>query len=36
VRAAEGDELHLAFELDEAAAAAFRTVLERLTLREAA
>jgi methyl-accepting chemotaxis protein len=36
VRTAEGEELHLAFELDEAAAAALRPVLERPKLRRAA
>jgi methyl-accepting chemotaxis protein len=36
VRGAEGDVLHLAFELDEAAAAALRATIERLTLRQAA
>jgi methyl-accepting chemotaxis protein len=36
VRGTEGDVLHLAFELDEAAAAALRPLLERLALRQAA
>ncbi|HTI83755.1 MAG TPA: hypothetical protein VL614_25165, partial [Acetobacteraceae bacterium] len=36
VRAVEGDIMHVAFDLDAAAAAKFETVIERLVLRHAA